>query len=112
MSHPEFFELTFDGRQAACQAGLQRVASPLPGAWGCAPLLFPSRAACGGARKKGKKGFSGNPRTPAEGGYPLHSRFFEFLFQKFGMTHGVCSAHTILNDTLGMGILNICLFGC
>src|SRR5260370_20812933 len=36
MSHPEFFELTFDGRQAACQAGLQRAASPLPGAWGCA----------------------------------------------------------------------------
>jgi|SRR6266571_9142967 len=87
MSHPEFFELTFDGRQAPCQAGLQRAASPLPGAWGCAPLLFPSRAACGGARKKGKKGFSGIPRTPAEGGCPLHSRFFEFLFQKFGMTH-------------------------
>src|SRR6266571_2671481 len=98
MSHPEFFELTFDGRQADCQAVLQRAASPLPGAWGCAPLLFPSRAACGGARGEGKKGFSGIPRTPAEGGCPLHSRFFEFLFQKFGMTHEVEDILTMTLD--------------
>jgi len=87
MSHPEFFEPTFDIRQAACQAGLPRAASPWPGVWGCAPLLSPSRAAAGGARKKREKEFFGDTPNPSRDAALPAPSLFEFLFQKFGMTH-------------------------
>ena len=62
MSHPEFIELLFDKHRAACQAGLQRAASPLTGLQGCPLLLsLSSRAAAGGTQKEKKEFLRGHP---------------------------------------------------
>jgi hypothetical protein len=61
--------------------------SSLPFDWGVGlcPTFPILRVACGDAQKEG---IAEIPRTPAGTLRSLHPRFFEFLFQKFGVAHG------------------------
>src|SRR5947207_8446546 len=76
---------------SALTSGITKGSQPFAWGVGLCPTSLSPRVAAGDARKRGFCGSNSLdrdvPRAPAGTLRSLHPRFFEFLFQKFGMTH-------------------------
>src|SRR2546421_2332987 len=77
---------------SALTSGIAKGSQPFAWDVGLCPTSLSPRFSCCDARKNGFCGSNSLdrdvPRTPAGTLRSLHPRFFEFLKQKFGMTHG------------------------
>src|SRR5262245_46863575 len=95
MSHPEFFEPTFDVYQAPRQAGIAKGGEPFAWGVGLCPTSLSLSRRLRRREKKGKKAFFGDtwgrpnwgPASPGRDAALPALSLFECLFQTFGVTH-------------------------